>query len=69
MAAATRGGNSPRLIVGIKELRRLQAVDDAARDLVLLWTNPKIQAMARSERNATIEHLRDKLIKLYGMAT
>ena len=54
-------------IIGIKELQRLKAVDAAARDLVLLWTNPKIQSMTRSERNATIEHLRDKLIKLYGI--
>lgn len=35
---------------------------ELAKDLVALWTNPKIQGLPRAERNAAIEATRAKLI-------
>lgn len=34
-----------------------------ALDLVSLWENPKIKALARSDRNAAIEETRERLIE------
>lgn len=36
---------------------------DAAKDLVALWRNPKIQALSRQERNAAIEDTRARLME------
>lgn len=36
-------------------------VADIARDLVTLWENQRIQGLPRSERNASIEHVRKRL--------
>jgi hypothetical protein len=36
---------------------------DRAKDIVALWESPRIQGMSRSERNATIESVRNSLIE------
>lgn len=42
---------------------RLEAVADAARDLIALWKQGKIDGLPRAERNAAIESSRARLIE------
>lgn len=39
-----------------------ERVIEIARDLVALWQNPNIRGLPRSERNATIDVTRERLI-------
>lgn len=43
-----------------------QDIVDLAKDLVALWTSPKISGLPRSERNAAIEDTRNAMIEAVG---
>lgn len=45
-----------------EQAARLSLIADTAADLVLLWQQQKIAGLPRSERNAAIEDVRNRLI-------
>lgn len=46
-----------------KEIERLRAIEEVARDLTALWQVQKVSGLPRAERNAAIEESRERLIR------